>query len=379
MFLPDGTNLYLAEAVKKRVKNTPVATVGAFTDPAFCEEVIASGRADVIYMARELLADPDFPQKAIDGREGDVTKCVRCFTCFSNLLNTSQFCCAVNPEIGEEEEIRVLPPVRHKKKVLVVGGGPAGMQAAITAAERGHEVTLIEKNARLGGALMCEEAVPFKKKTAEYLSLMARRTKHGGTKVLTGTVFSEELAAVENPDVIIAAIGAAPVVPAFIPGFDRTNVFSAERVYLDAELTGQKTVIIGGGLVGTELAIYLAALGRAVTLVEALPALTDGGNFLHGLALSVQLREKNVTVRTGTRVLAIEDGGVRVSPESSAEELLPADTVVYAVGQKPLQAEAIALSKYAPEFHIIGDCSAPKNIREATRAGYFAAANIGVN
>ncbi|MDR0813081.1 MAG: FAD-dependent oxidoreductase [Oscillospiraceae bacterium] len=379
MFLPDGTNLYLAEAVKKRVKNTPVATVGAFTDPAFCEEVIASGRADVIYLARELLADPDFAQKAIDGREDDVTKCVRCFTCFSNLLNTSQFCCAVNPEIGEEEEIRILPPVSRKKKVLVIGGGPAGMQAAITATKRGHEVTLIEKNARLGGALMCEESVPFKKKTAEYLSLMARRTKHGGTKVLTNTAFSEELAATESPDVIIAAIGAAPVVPAFIPGYNRANVYSAEQVYRDASLSGQTAVIIGGGLVGTELAIYLAQLGRAVTIVEALPTLTDGGNFLHGLALSVQLRENKVAVRTSTRVLAIEDGGPRVSPEDGAEELLPADTVIYAVGQKPLQLEAIEFAKCAPEFHIIGDCSAPKNIREATRSGYFTAANIGVN
>ena len=174
MFLEDGVNVKYAAEIKKHVK-TPVATVGALVDPAGLEEIVASGQADVVELARGLICDPDLPRKAREGRGEEAVKCMRCFTCFSSLINRGQICCALNPEIGSESELKFDSPAAEKKTVLVAGGGVGGMQAALTAAERGHRVILCEKSDRLGGVLLCEEKVPFKKHLGEYLAQQARR------------------------------------------------------------------------------------------------------------------------------------------------------------------------------------------------------------
>jgi NADPH-dependent 2,4-dienoyl-CoA reductase/sulfur reductase-like enzyme len=372
MFLPDGCNAYLAAEIKKHVK-TPVATVGAFTEPELMEETIASGRADVIEAARELIADPDMPQKARDGREGDITKCMRCFTCFSNLLSNRQFCCAVNPEIGVELQTQRLAPPAKTKTVLVAGGGVAGMQAALTAAARGHKVILCEKAGRLGGALRCEEQVPFKEKLSEYLDLQAKRVAEAGIDLRLNTPVTPDLARQLAPDTMIAALGARPVVPR-VPGIERA--VGAEEIYLAPEKAGERVVILGGGLVGAELGIFLAGLGRRVTVMELLPAISDGGNKLHGVALDVKLRELGIELALSTRALEINEKGV-VGERADGQTLFEADTVIYAVGQAPLWDETDVLRDCAPEFHQIGDGLTPKNIRAATKQAYFIANNIG--
>ncbi|MDR0904866.1 MAG: NAD(P)/FAD-dependent oxidoreductase [Oscillospiraceae bacterium] len=373
MFLPDGANAYLAAEVKKYVK-TPVATVGAFTEPELMEELIASGKADVIEVARELLADPDMPIKARSGREGDITKCMRCFTCFSNLINNRQFCCAVNPEIGIEREITALPDAKMSKTVLVAGGGVAGMQVALTAAQRGHNVILCEKSDKLGGVLRCEEDVPFKQKLSEYLNLQAKRVAQAGVDIHLNTEVTADLARRLAPDVIIAALGARPVTPK-IPGIE--NAVGAEAVYVDTSKAGKRVAILGGGLVGTELAIFLGGQGREVTIIEMQPTLSDGGNMLHSIALEVQLREKNVALSLGTKALQIEKNGVKCELPNGETKFFDADTVIYAVGQAPLWDDADEMRFIAPEFHQIGDGLSPKNIHAATRAAYFTAVNIG--
>ncbi len=161
MFIEHGCNVYLAAEIKKHV-NTPVATVGGLNDPDMMEEIIASGKADIVEIARQSICDPYFPEKAFSGRKDDITKCCRCFTCFYNYLTNRTFCCAFNPVVGNELENKSGFPQTTSKKVLVVGGGVGGMEAAITAAERGHRVTLIEKNNRLGGQLLSERYIPFK-------------------------------------------------------------------------------------------------------------------------------------------------------------------------------------------------------------------------
>ncbi|MDR2616148.1 MAG: NAD(P)/FAD-dependent oxidoreductase [Oscillospiraceae bacterium] len=374
MFLPDGANSYLAAEIKKHVK-TPVATVGAFTEPGLMEEIIASGKADVVELARQLIADPDLPVKAREGREDEITRCMRCFTCFSNLISNRQFCCAVNPEIGSELNVISPPTVKSAKTVLVAGGGVGGMQAALTAAERGHRVILCEKSDKLGGTLRCEKDVPFKEKLSLYLDLQAKRVGAANIDLRLGTAVTPALAGEINPDVIIAALGASPVVPR-IPGIEGKNVRGAEEIYEDAEKAGRRVVILGGGLVGTELAIFLSEKGREVTIIEMLPQLSDGGNELHGLALDVKLRERGIEVSCSTKAAEITETGV--AAERGGERVFfEADTVIYAVGQKPRAEEADALRFCAPEFIQIGDCLAPKNIRAATEAAYFAAVNIG--
>jgi 2,4-dienoyl-CoA reductase-like NADH-dependent reductase (Old Yellow Enzyme family)/NADPH-dependent 2,4-dienoyl-CoA reductase/sulfur reductase-like enzyme len=378
MFKAEGCNAYLAAEIKKRVQ-TPVATVGAYTDPAFMEEILAAGKADVVEVARGLIADPDLPAKARAGRDERIVKCLRCFTCFSNLLTNRQFCCAVNPEIGSELETRNIAPPARRKTVLVAGGGVAGMQAALTARARGHRVILCEKSDRLGGALLCEARVPFKDKLSAYLNAQARFVAEAGVELRLGAEVTRELALALAPDVILAALGARPIVPR-IPGIDGKNVAGAEDVYRNPALAGKRVVILGGGLVGVELALYLAGEGRGVTVLEMLPALSDGGNVLHGLALDIAMRERGVRTALSVKAAEINAQGVvgeRVGEGGGERTLFEADTVVYAIGQRPLWDEADALQCCAPEFHRIGDCLTPKNIREATRTAYFIANNIG--
>ena len=374
MFLPHGANVQYAAEIKKHVK-TPVATVGALVDPELMEEIIASGQADVVQIARGLLADPDLPIKARMGRADEINKCMRCLTCFSVHISTNQFMCTVNPVIGHEIDTRWQIPPAIPKKVLIAGGGVGGMQAAITAAERGHEVTLCEKTARLGGVLNCEHDVPFKKYLSEYLARQAKIAEKAGVDIKLNTEVTPEFVRAQSPDVIIAALGARPLIPNIL-GIDKAHVKSAEEMYYNVEKARKRVVILGGGLVGTELAIYLAKRGREVTIVEMAAQLDDGGNFLHGGAIKLELERLGVSVNLSVKAVKITDDAV-VGEGVDGAQIFAADTVVYAVGQIPLRAEAEALRMLAPEFHQIGDCLNPKNILQATQQAYHIARDIG--
>ncbi len=374
MFLEDGVNVKYAAEIKKHVK-TAVATVGALSAPELLEEIIASGKADVVELARGLIADPDLPRKARSGKRDDITPCMRCFTCFSSLMTRGQFCCALNPEICNESEVKYAIPAAEKQTVLVAGGGIGGMQAALTAAERGHKVILCEKSDKLGGVLRCEEGVPFKKHLGEYLDLQARRIAKAPIDLRLNTAVTPELAREIGPDVIIAALGSRPALPP-IPGIDGANVRLAEAVYTQPEAAGEKLVILGGGLVGCELAIFMAGLGRKVTIVEMAPALNSGNNLLQGQSIGIELDRLGVECHLSTRVTAVGPEGVTaMGPEG--EVFFPADTVVCALGMTPLREEAMALSLCAPEFHQIGDCLTPENIYAATNTAYHIARDIG--
>lgn len=405
MFLPDGVNVKYAAEVKKHVK-TPVATVGSLGDPELMEEIIASGKADAVMVARALLAEPDMPQKAREGKSDEIRPCLRCFVCFSNLVTKLQYTCAVNPEIGFEQDSRHELPPAVKKTVLVAGGGVAGMQAALTASQRGHKVILCEKGDRLGGALRCEEKVPFKKHLADYLDYQARMISRAPIDVRLGTEVTPELSKAAVADVIIAALGARPMIPK-IPGINGKNVLGAEEVYYHPERTGKNVVIIGGGLVGIELGIFLSGLGRKVTIIEMMNTLSDGGNPIHGLALINEIKKYGIRVSTATRAVEINEKGaigeyvgsaftlppcptvqaavirsnsfgrvISADAEEGSKKLFEADTVIYATGQQPLHDEVDALRFCAPEFHQIGDCLTPKNIQQATGMAFTVARDI---
>ena len=375
MFLEDGVNVKYAAEIKKHV-STPVATVGALSDPDMMEEIIASGKADVVELARGLICDPDLPRKAREGRQEEIVKCMRCFTCFSSLMTRGQICCALNPEICNEADVKFEKPIPEKKTVLVAGGGIGGMQAALTAAARGHKVILCEKTGQLGGVLLCEEKVPFKKHLGEYLqhqALMISREKN--IEVRLNTEVTPALARELQPDVIVAALGARPAIPP-IPGIDGPNVTVAEKVYMEPEKVGKKLVILGGGLVGCELAIFMAGLGREVTILEMAPSLNSGTNLLQGSSINLEIKRLGIDVRLNTKVTKVTSEGV-TGEGKDGEAFFPADTVVCALGMKPNREEAAALALCAPEYHVLGDCVIPATVYQATNAAYFEALDIG--
>ena len=230
MFSPDGSNVQYAAEVKKYVK-TPVATVGALPDPAFMEEIVASGQADVVQIGRGLLADPDLPMKARMGMDDDIDTCMRCYACLANSTRTRLRACAINPEIGHELESFNYIPSNKKKSVLVAGGGVAGMQAALTAARRGHAVVLCQAGGELGGVLNCEKNMPFKARLGAYLQRQAGRVYDAGVDVRLGTAVTGETAGAIAPDVIIAALGAQPVTPEYTRYRRRARTYRAGRVY----------------------------------------------------------------------------------------------------------------------------------------------------
>ena len=376
MFLGEGPNVKYAAEIKKHV-STPVATVGALGDPEMMEEIIASGQADVVEIARSLFADPDLPLKARTGREDEIRPCMRCLYCFSNEIMVGEKYCAVNPEVGFEHEYKHgIPKAEVSKKVLIAGAGIGGMQAAISCSKRGHKVILCEKTGEFGGKIRCEKDVPFKRNLDRYIQLQKRTIlKDENIEVRLNTAVTPEYAESVGADVIIAALGTHPLVPK-IPGIDRKGVLVSEYAYTHPEEIGENVLILGAGLVGLELADYLALLGRKVTVVEMQPQINDGGNFLHAEGLMVELRNHGVAVHLNTKAEEITEHGVRCSTKDG-EVTYEADTVVHALGQVPLQEEALALQFCAKEFYMIGDCVAPKTIGNATATAFEIANSIG--
>jgi 2,4-dienoyl-CoA reductase-like NADH-dependent reductase (Old Yellow Enzyme family)/thioredoxin reductase len=374
MFLEDGCNSKYAAEIKKHVK-AYVATVGSFSNPQHMEEMLASGGADIIEIARQSLADPFLPIKARTGREDEIQECIRCMQCYRTGTTLGLHYCSINPTTSREREVLMAPPARSKKTVLVAGGGIAGMQAAITAADRGHKVILCEKGERLGGVLLCEEKVPFKKHLADYMTRQALLISRAAIDVRLNTEVTPQYARSLKPDVIVAALGSRPIKPS-IDGIGGANVMSAERAYANPDQVGDKVVILGGGLAGIELAIYMSKLGRKATIIELQNKLTTDEN-LHTVALMTQVNQYKIEIRLSTEVTKITDATVFArGPDGDLE--FTADTVAYATGQAPLADEAIALHDCADEYYPIGDCVMPRNIMNATHTAFVAAYDIGV-
>ena len=369
MFSEHGVNVYLAEEIKKHVKK-PVATIGALNDPEQMEEIIASGKADVVYMGRALLADPYLPQKVVSGNDDKIVKCLRCFTCMAERPTTQTRRCTVNPLIGREIEGTEVLPAAVKKKVLVVGGGVAGLKAAVTAALRGHRVVLCEKSDKVGGILKCEQAIDFKQEMYQLGLSLEAQAKEAGVEIRCNTEVTPEYAEKENADVMILAVGSNPIVPP-LKGIDRDNVVIVNNYYLEKEKVGDSVVVLGGGLAGCEAAIHLAQEGKKVHLVEMRPELAPDANIRHRPIL-MQMVEKYVEAHTGYRGLEVTSEGVICKDPEGKEVLVPGKSVICAVGQRANRAAVDQLRDCAPVVREIGDCVRPSNITSAIYMGYHA-------
>ena len=368
-----GCNVYLAAEIKKHV-SIPVATIGGLNDPAQMEEIIASGKADIVYMARALLADPFLPRKVVENRENEIVKCLRCFTCMAERAATSTRRCTVNPLIGREIEGSEVYPAPVKKKVLVAGGGPGGLYAAYTAARRGHQVILCEKEAALGGILKSEQALPFKREMYELSNTYALFDRNAGVEIRTSVEVTPEYVEKEAPDALIVAVGSQPLVPP-IKGLDGDNVVIVNNYYLEKEKVTDQVVVFGGGLAGCECAIHLGQEGKQVHLVEMRTELAPDANVRHRPLLLKEI-EKYVTVHTGCRGLEVRPDGVLCETEDKQQILVPGTSVICALGQRSRSTLADSLRDSAPFVRVIGDAHRVSTITNAVYEGYHAALDI---
>ncbi len=373
MFVPRGGLVKYASAIKERL-HIPVAAIGAIAEPGMAEEIIKSGKADVIVMGRQLLADPYFPRKAMAGKDDEIVRCCRCFTCQGERMVSGLRVCTLNPVIGRELEAKYAPAARAPKNVLVAGGGPAGIMAAITAARNNHSVTLCEITGELGGALKDEAAISFKQDLYRWIEVKKRELEETGVKILLNTPVTRELAEKLSPDVLIAAFGTDPTVPR-IPGINGKNVIMAGDMSARGKEIGKRVVVIGGGLVGCEAALNLALEGKEVSVIEMLPRVAQDANPRHGPILLERLSKK-ANIYINMRALEVRKDGLLCVDSEGNEVFFVADTVLCAAGRKPLRSEAEALAGAAPRVIAIGDCIAAGNMMHATSQGYAAGLSI---
>lgn len=373
MFIDHGCNVKYAAEIKKHVK-TPVATLGGINDVDMMEEIIADGKADVIEVARQSICDPYFPEKAFSGHKDDITKCCRCYTCFFNYLSNRNYCCAFNPVIGDELENKYGFPATTPKKVVVVGGGPGGMEAAITAAQRGHSVTLYEKNSRLGGQIIHEQHIPFKKDMYHFIEVLAKRCENAGVDIHLNTEVTPEQVAAMEADVVMTAVGASPVVPP-IPGIEKEKIVGLNVLEKEQPAIGQKVVVLGGGLVGTEVGIYLDMIGKDVTIIEMKDTWAADSYWMHKVAMDKYIRDSKMNILVNTKVTEITDEGV-VCSTPDEEKIIEADTILLAAGMKANRQLANDFLNTAPRVFEIGDEIKVGRVLEAVKLGYYRALDI---
>jgi 2,4-dienoyl-CoA reductase-like NADH-dependent reductase (Old Yellow Enzyme family)/thioredoxin reductase len=377
LYFPPGCNVPLAEEIKKRVP-VPVSVAGRINDPSLAEEILEKGKADFIALGRALLADPYFPLKAKEGRTREIRKCLACLRCTESFSAHLPLVCAVNPTLGREWEPK---PKRGKaKKIMVIGGGPAGLQAAITPAERGHKVLLMEKEKKLGGQINLAVVPPGKeelKHIRTYLLSQLRR-KGGRIKVMHQEA-TPSLVKKLNCDVVIAAVGSRPLIPN-IPGMKvgmkRKLVVTSHEILSGKIKLGKKAVVIGGGMIGCEIADYLAEKGQEVTVIEILPELAMDAFFSIRKILLKRLEEKRVQFFTKVREERITTGGVQIVEASGERRLIQADKIIVAAGSTPNTALSRSFSKKGVEFYAVGDCKGSRKILEAIHEAYSVAMNL---
>ena len=373
MFKEHGCNVYLAAEIKKHV-SVPVATIGGLNDPEQMEEIIASGKADIVYMARALLADPFLPRKVMENKEDQIVKCLRCFTCMAERAMTSTRRCTVNPLIGREIEGCEVHPAPEKKKVLIAGGGPGGLYAAYTAARRGHQVILCEKESEIGGILKSEQAIPFKYEMYELANTYKKLAKNAGVEIRINTEVTPEYVEKENPDALIIAAGSSPLVPP-IKGLDGENVVLVNNYYLEKEKVGDKVVVFGGGLAGCECAIHLGMEGKEVHIVEMRDELAPDANIRHRPLLLKEI-DKYATVHTGCKGLEVSKEGILCEDKEGHQMLVEGDSIICALGQRSRRDVVDALRDSAPYVAVIGDASKVSTITNAVYEGYHAALDV---
>ena len=366
MAFPRGCLVDLSDRLKQSLK-VPILTAGRINDPVLANSILEEGRADLIGMGRGLIADPYLPKKTLSGRLDEVRKCIACNFCHGKrFARDLQIKCAINPEAGRKREVALIP-AKKRKRVLIIGGGPSGLECAHTLVERGHEVLLFERAPVLGGRLRAAAIPPHKEEINELLDFLIKRAKREKVSVFLNHEADRSTIQDLDPDALVLATGAKPMFPD-IPGLSKGFCYTAEEA-LTQNLIERDVIVLGAGLVGCETADFLLTKGKKVTLVENLP---DLGLDLEPITRKVLLRrisEKNPVVHTSTEILKIEAGNALLRDRTGNESFSRFDAIVLAVGYTA--ADDLVQAGGFPELetHTIGDCSAPRGIFEAIHEG----------
>lgn len=367
------TAAWLAAEVRKVVK-VPVLTTGKLNDPNIAEKVLVDGQADFVGLAHGALTDPHWVNKVQRGDADDIVPCIGCNECLNSGFKGGHYQCAVNPTCYAEDFFPVIP-VRKATRALVLGGGPAGMEFAITAAQRGVQVELWEKTARLGGALFAAGGPSFKKDVADYAHYLVNKTYRCGVTVKTMKEATAAEILAGGWDKVVLATGAHHTVPP-IPGLDDASVVPAADMLTGRAKHGQNVVVIGAGLVGCETAAMCAQRADSVTVVEVLPSILQGVDHCRNneLALQQLLDDSGIEFVTDARVTGIEDGLVLYSKDGAGHEL-KADTVVLAAGYTPND-ELYAQLAGKVDVSLVGDAATPDSILTAVHQGFHLARSV---
>jgi 2,4-dienoyl-CoA reductase-like NADH-dependent reductase (Old Yellow Enzyme family)/thioredoxin reductase len=375
-------NVHYAADIKKAFPDLLVCTVGSIMNVKQAEDIIAGGQADFVAMCRPLLADPEMPRKYALSKEEDHRPCLRCQYCGLRLMVPAVINCAVNPFLGNETEFPGggVGKADVKKRVAVIGGGPAGIQALLTLCERGHEITLYEKNGFLGGNVVAGSRLPFKRDVKDYLEYLVLQANKAPARVLLNVEATKKMLDAEGYDALIVAVGSSPVIPPF-PGIDKPHVHWAPEADNGKVKVGGKTVIAGAGAVGIESAIGLKRRGKDLVVVEMAPDLSNLRASAGGAAMELQalVKELDIPIYFNCRLQEITDGAVICSDtQTSAEIGIPADTVLLALGMSSNIEVADSLRHSAPETEVfvVGDASEVGTIATAVMSAFKAAAYI---
>ncbi len=367
MEMPKGLNVEAAAAIKSAV-DIPVIAVGRLNDPVIAESVLTEGKADLTAIGRGLIADPELPSKWQRRRTDDVRPCISCNQgCIGSMISGVPFSCLVNPTAGRENEMS-FKSAPKPKRVVVVGGGPAGLEAANVAATRGHSVTLYEKADHLGGQFHTASLPPTKQEISPYLKYMENQVRQAGVNITLNRQLEASDIVDAGPDALVVATGGQPLIPD-IPGSDGTNVVTAPDVLNGRIETGRRILVAGGGLVGCETALFLDALGKDVTIVEMMAELACDQIIVAREALLRKLDQTKIKQITSATIEKFTEDGAVLARDGNEEPLGGMDTVILAMGVVPLLGLTDAIQDKVPEIHLIGDAEKPSNAIDAIAAG----------
>jgi len=371
-YAEEGVFVHLAQGIKS-VVSIPVIAVGRIRTPELANQILEEKKADLISMGRALIADPNLPIKALQGKTEEIIPCISCNRCIQS-IRKGALQCAVNPETGRERIFK-LEKTKLPKKVWIIGGGPAGMKAAEIAALRGHKVALYEKGKELGGRFLLAAIPPKKQILKDFIDQLDRQLKQLPIRIVLGKPFTLASLRRGKPDIAIVATGGKPFLPP-IEGIQESRAITVEDALSGSVSLGRKILVVGGGGIGAEVADHLSEIGKEVTLVEMLEgiALDLVGHLQY--FLNKRLREKGVKILTSTKAIRFEKDGLWVEDPQGTKKLEGFDSVVLALGSIPDDALVESLKGKVPEVYVIGDASKPREVMEAVLEGEEVALKI---